>query len=259
MSSQLPSQAELKTLFDQKYAHRHVSGWAPQQRERFAYFSPDDYYEAVLCKLIKNGDKWADIGCGRDIFPSNVKLAKALAGKCRNVTGIDPDPNILENEFLTDAHRSRIEDFVSDQRFDIVTLRMVAEHITNPSATIDVLSKITDKGARVVVYTPHKWAPVSIIARMTPMSFHHRVKTILWQTEEKDTFPVAYRMNTRRELKGYFTAAGFEEDRYWLIDDCRVFSNFRTLNYIDLRFWQICRTIRLPYPEKCILAIYRRL
>ena len=53
-----------------------VMGWGPRMRLAFDYFTPDDQYEAIVAKLVKHGTWWADIGCGRDVFPSNPELAK---------------------------------------------------------------------------------------------------------------------------------------------------------------------------------------
>jgi len=258
MNNLMPSMQELQSLFEDKYPDLFEGGWGPITRQKFGYYTPDDYYEGLVEKLIQRGTKWADIGCGRDIFPSNALLARKLAAQCEVVAGIDPDPNIDDNDFVTEAHKVMIEDFSSDHEFDLVTLRMVAEHISNPEETLRILASITQKDGLIIIYTPHKWAPVSFVARWTPMSAHHWVKSRFWGTEERDTFPVEYKMNTKKELVRLFDAAGFEEASYELIDDCRIFNNFRVLNYLELCFWQFCRWVSFPYPEKCIIGAYRK-
>ena len=256
MESAFPTRSEMESVFENKYTGKSESAWGPNNRKSFGYFTPDDYYEAIIDKQAGSGYSWADIGCGRDIFPSNPRLARAIASRCAAVVGIDPDPNINDNEFITEAHQMQIEAFETDRQFDLVTFRMVAEHIADPTETLKVVERVTKPGGRVVIYTPHKWAPVSIVARMTPMSVHHWVKARIWNTQERDTFPVEYKMNSRNELREAFSAVGFREESYWLVDDCRIFDNFRLMNKIDLMFWRFCRLSRLPYPEKCIIGVY---
>ena len=253
-----PNKSDLDHLFQEKYANRGGDAWGPDTRHAFGYYTPDDYYEAIIDKLVQPECRWLDVGCGRDIFPSNAGLARSIADRCRAVVGIDPDPNINDNPFLTEAHNVPIEEYESEEKFDLITLRMVAEHIANPSTTLRVLSNLAKPGGAVVIYTPHKWAPVSIIARITPMAMHHWVKSIIWETEERDTFPVEYKMNTRRTLRELFKRADFNELSYSLIDDCRIFNNYRLLNKLDLTIWQLCRMTRIPYPEKCIIGVYAK-
>ena len=245
-------------VFDGKYRRFGALDWGPRRRLRFGYFNPDDHYEALLANQIGSGTRWADIGCGRDIFPSNPELAKTLAERCARVTGIDPDDNVLENTFITDHFHGMVEDFEADAEYDLVSMRMVAEHVARPEDVARKIAQIVRPGGLVVVYTPHKWAPVSVVARWTPMRVHHVVKRWLWNTEEQDTFPVEFKMNTRPELRQVMRDAGLREVYYRLVDDCRVFNNFRVLNFLELSLWKVCRVLRLPYPERCILAVFVR-
>jgi 2-polyprenyl-3-methyl-5-hydroxy-6-metoxy-1,4-benzoquinol methylase len=253
-----PSGAELGRLFERKYEDWDSVGWEPKLRKRFSYFTPDDYYEALVDSLVSKGAVWADIGCGRDIFPSNRGLARELTERASFVLGIDPDPNVRENPFLSQAVECVVDDYVPDRQYDIVTLRMVAEHIEDPQSAVDALSRMLKPGGVAVVYTPHKWAILSILARLTPLSVHHFFKRVLWDTEERDTFPVQFKMNTRRALARRFAQAGFSETHYDLVDDCRVFQHFFALHYIELSLQQLLKTIGLRYPDCCVFAMYRK-
>ena len=59
-------------------------------------------------------------------------------------------------------------------------------------------------------------------------------------------------------LQRLFTAVGLREQAFVRLDDCRTFSRFRGLNELELRVRTACRWLRLPYPEHCIVGIYRR-
>lgn len=252
------TRSDLLRIFDLKYRREPELDWGPAQRLRFDYFNPDDVYEAVLDKLVVGGCRWADIGCGRDIFPSNPELAKELAARTEHLLGIDPSANVLENPFITEAYNGVMEDYPGEQLFDLVTMRMVAEHVERPDSVAARIARMLRPGGLCVVYTPNKWSPVSILARVIPFRFHHGIKAVIWGSEERDTFPVQFRMNTRRSLRNLFLRHGMAECHFRYLDDCRIFNSFRLLNLVELLVCRAFRLLRIAHPENCLLGIYRR-
>jgi 2-polyprenyl-3-methyl-5-hydroxy-6-metoxy-1,4-benzoquinol methylase len=249
----------LLEIFDSKYRASHELGWGPKQRLQFGYFTPDDIYETVVASLVNRETSWLDVGCGRDVFPSNVATAKLLADRCRVLVGVDPSDNIHRNTLVHERFCGLISQFRPDFPFDLVTLRMVAEHVTDPEATSAAFHRICKPGGRVVVYTVYKWSPVTVISSIVPFKWHNRLKNIIWKTQEEDTFPTAYRMNTRSRLSRIFTGAGFEEEHFYYLDDCRTLARWRFTNALELSVWKMLRTLEIHYPEVCLLGIYRRL
>ncbi len=253
-----PSQGELTAVFDAKYRRARVLGWGPKLRLDFGYFVPDDYYEAIVTKLVRPGTWWADVGCGRYVFPSNEPLAKRLSERCGFLFGIDPDPNIRDNKLISEGFEGVVEDCDTRHRFDLITLRMVAEHIQDPDRSIAKLGELLKPGGLIVIYTPNKWAPMSIMAALVPNRFHHRMKTLIWDVEERDTFPTAFRLNTRPTLERYCSRQGLEEVFFVYLDDCRTWQNFRWLNYVELLAQRGFRSLGFRYPENCLLGVYRK-
>lgn len=252
------TQGELETLFRVRNGKPETTGWRPRTRHRFHYFTPDEYYEAIVAKLIDSDCRWLDVGCGRDIFPGNRPLARLLADRCQLLVGVDPDRTLEENPFVHERVRSSIEDFQSNQTFDVVTMRMVAEHIPDPDRAMASLARLTKPGGKVVIYTINRWSPVPIITRITPFGLHHPIKRFLWRTEKKDTFPVTYKMNTRTRLARLFESCGFQECYFVYLDDCRSFSRFRMTLFMELLCWRFLRVFRIRYPENCLLGVYVR-
>jgi SAM-dependent methyltransferase len=253
-----PSPTDLQELFDNKYRMPYGLGWGPQLRRDFGYYQPDDYYEALVAKLITGECSWADVGCGRDIFPSNTKLAAHLAKKARYVLGIDPDDNIRENTFLTERFQGLVEECSTEKTFDVVTLRMVAEHIQDPQRVAQKLAVLTKTNGVVVVFTPNKWAPMSVIAKAIPFALHHPLKQLIWSSEEKDTFPVAYKLNSLRELSHHFERHRFQLIFFTYLDDCTVSGRYRIVNRLELRIRNLFFRAGLPYPENCLLAVFKK-
>lgn len=250
----LPTPAGLDELFRQK--HGPHCGWGPRLRAGFGYFTPDDIYESCVSRLVGRETEWLDVGGGRDLFPDNHTTARILAGRCRRLVGIDPSDNILENPYVHQAVKGTIEEFRPPARFDLATLRMVAEHLVNPRAVVESLARLVKPGGVVIVYTVNKWSLVTALSSVTPLRMHRILKRWLWRSEDRDTFEVVYRMNTRKDLKTLFEGAGFREKAFLYLDDCRTFARWRLASRLELWLWKALRTVGLRYPETCLLGIY---
>ncbi len=233
-------------------------GWAPAMRARFGYFTPDDVYESLVDQLIAPGCRWLDVGCGRDVFPTNQGLARELSGRAGMLVGIDPDPTIQENPFVHVRVQAPLEAFDTTDTFDVVTARMVVEHVQNPEGFVAQLRRLAARNGLAVIYTVNRWAPVSVLSSLVPFALHHPVKAMLWGTEEKDTFPVEYRMNTRATLSSLMQRGGFRERHFQYLDDLRTLARFRWSSRAELLLWKSLKAIGLRYPETCLLAVYQR-
>lgn len=253
-----PTNADLMAIFEGKYRRNPEVGWGPKMRLAFGYFNPDDYYEGLVEKLLRPGAYWADIGCGRDVFPSNPGLAKELASRSGYLFGIDPDPNIRENPFISDGFEGLVENCPTSEKFDLITLRMVAEHITNPNRSIGKVSQLLKPDGLVVIYTPNKWSPIPVITALVPNRFHHGLKSLIWDAQARDTFPTAFKLNTRKELLKHCNENDLSEVFFAYLDDCRTFAGFQWINYIELSIQKILRSIAIRYPENCLLGVYQK-
>ena len=244
------------------FRHKHKApsqmGWIPRMDVRFGYFNPDDYYEAVVSKLVQPETRWLDVGCGRTPFPSNPKLAQRLSDRCQSFVGVDPSETIHDNPFVDTKVMLPIEQFSSEDQFDLITMRMTAEHVENPAAVATTLARLTNRGGCVVIYTVHRWSPIPVLARLLPFSVHHRLKSLMWDVLEEDSFPTLYRMNTRKALVRTMNEVGFAEKRWMWLDDCRTSGRFKMLRQFELSAWASLRKLGIRYPEGCLLAIYRR-
>jgi len=174
------------------------------------------------------------------------------------VVGVDPDDNLDANPFVHVKAKVPIEAFSNSTSFPLVTLRMVAEHITKPAEALCSLARLTAADGKLVVYTVNRGSPASLAAWAVPFRFHHPVKRLLWGCEKRDTFPVAYRLNTRKALAEQFESAGFRQIFFTYVDDCRTFARFRYLYRLELGLWRLCKGLGLIYPENCLLGVFER-
>jgi SAM-dependent methyltransferase len=174
------------------------------------------------------------------------------------LVGVDPSGNVEENPFVHIKVKTSIEEYKVDKVFDVATFRMVVEHICDPKRTIDILKRMIRPGGKVVIYTVNRWSPVTLISSCIPFSLHHPIKRILWNTEEKDTFPSVYRMNTRENLSELFADGGFTEIYFTYLDDCRMFDKFRLISFLNLHLLRFIKKLKFRYPENCLLAVYEK-
>lgn len=250
--------ADLYQLFEIKYGHPSTIGWSPKRRLKYGYYHPGDVYEAVVQKLVGPNTKWVDVGGGRAIFPDNIALSTILAKCCERLVAVDPSENVFENPYAHKKVKCMFEDFETDEKFNLATFRMVAEHISNPKAVLFKLSNLLTESGIVVIYTINKSSPIPIVTRLIPFSYHYKIKSLFWKGEEKDTFPIAYKMNTRKELNKLFTEQGFIEQAFLYLDDLSTFSGFKALNLLELWIWKAFKSLRIKYPENNLLGIYQR-
>jgi len=254
----VPDAAALRQMFHVRYGPEERLGWGPRLRRDHDYHTPDDWYEALVAGLVARGMAWLDVGCGRELFPSNHELARSLSSRCARLVGVDPDPTLDENPWVHEKVKLGIDTFDGHEQFDLVTLRMVAEHIEDPVACVRAVANALRPGGLAVVFTVFAYSPMPLLTRLAPMSLRHVVKKWLWGTEAKDTFPTRFRMNTRGALQRAFGAFGMREEHFERLDDCRTFARFRALLEIELRIRSLFRAVGLPHPEHCLLGIYRK-
>jgi SAM-dependent methyltransferase len=254
----LPDASALRQMFHLRYGPADRLGWGPSLRAQYGYYTPDDVYEALVAGLVAPGVSWLDVGCGRELFPNHLGLAETLSKRCARLVGVDPDPTLQENPWVHEKVRGGIDDYDGKQSFDLVTLRMVAEHIAEPGACVRALERALRPGGLAVVYTVFAGSPMPLLTRLAPMELRHRVKSWLWGTLPKDTFPTCFRMNTRSALQRLFAGVGMREEALLRLDDCRTFARFRWLSEWELRLMRVCRAAGWPYPEHCLLGIYRK-
>lgn len=246
-------------LFRLKYGAPEQLGPVPRAWLRHGYREPDLEYEAAVDQLVGPSTSWLDVGCGRFVLPTNTDLARELAGRCRRLVGLDPSETIAENSLVHEKFRGYVENYQGTETFDLVTLRMVAEHVEEPARLVAGLERLTHPGSIVVVYTVDARSPASLAARAVPHGLHHGIKRRLWGTEECDTFPVAYRMNTPRRLASLFETHGFRTTEVRSLADCRLFYRWPVVRNLELGFWILCRSIGLRYPECNLLGRFERM
>ena len=182
-------------------------------------FAPDSHFVIFFNRVnaLINGDSVVlDYGAGRGKFldtESGWKLNLcSIKNRGAKVIGVDIDPAVLSNplndeNYLIDGARIPLE----DNSVDLIMSWAVWEHVENPEECAKELCRVLRPGGWICSWTPNKWGYVGIGARVIPNRFHAKLLRYLGvdRRQDKDVFPVAYRMNTRRRIKGLFPNTDF--------------------------------------------------
>lgn len=184
-----------------------MSSLAIRLRDRFYRHELHPYriFEQQVDSLIIPGATvLLDAGCGR-----TVPVLRKFLGKASRLIGVElvdftDVPSGIET-FNSDLGRLPLP----DSSVDLVMSRSVFEHLTDPAAVYRELARVLRPGGRVVFLTANIWDYGTMVARMVPNRFHAKIVKVVEGRKEEDTFPTAYRTNSRSDVEALAASAGF--------------------------------------------------
>ena len=182
----------------------------PRVRDLFQAFYPayrgeEGVFRRHLAAALSGADHALDVGCG-----SGVLCSHDLRGEGRVVVGIDPDPGIARNPWVTHAVRAGVTALpLAAESADLVVARYVLEHVDDPGQAFREIARVLRPGGRFVFLTPNAFHYVAMIARFTP-TWLHRLAKAGHGVEADDVFPTLYRANTGGAIRRLAADAGFQ-------------------------------------------------
>jgi SAM-dependent methyltransferase len=146
-----------------------------------------------------------DVGAG-----GGLRSLYDFRGKCHEMIGIDLDPKVTENPLLDrgllmDGNSIPLPDHSVDFAFSIYVL----EHVSDPEAFCNEISRVLKPGGEFWAITPNRYHYVALVAALTPTAFHKWFNKTRGRAAD-DTFDTFYRLNSARALKRHFASAGME-------------------------------------------------
>ena len=144
-----------------------------------------------------------DAGCGR-----TVPVLRKYLGRAGRLIGVELVP-FTDVPTGIEAHQSDLARLpLPDACVDIIMSRSVFEHLTDPASVYAEFSRVLRPGGRVVFLTANMWDYGTLVARMVPNRLHGKVVKVVEGREEEDTFPTAYKTNTRGDVDRLAKSAG---------------------------------------------------
>ncbi len=186
---------------------------ALSQRLLRKHYPPEGHpyriFEQRIGSLLTPQTVLLDAGCGR-----TAPVLRKFLGRAGRLIGIemveftDVPPGIETHN----ADLSRIP--LADASVDLVMSRSVFEHLTDPEAVYREFHRILRPGGAVVFLTANMWDYGTLIARLIPNRFHAAIVRRVEGRAEEDTFPIAYRTNTRAAVDRLASTAGFQVESF---------------------------------------------
>jgi SAM-dependent methyltransferase len=185
------------------FRHPRISKWI--DRRFYGEYTDnwdDEIFRREILACVNSTSKVLDVGAGAGIVPE-----MNFRGLVGHISGIDPDPRVLENRYLDSAHVGYAECLpYEDEWFDVVFADNVLEHLPDPLRVLKEIRRVLKPDGILLTKTPNRWHYVPTIARLTPHWFHCFVNK--WRGRRaEDTFPTLYRANSISRTKQLASAA----------------------------------------------------
>jgi len=171
---------------------------------------PNRIFESRVDELVSSGAKvLVDAGCGR-----TVPVLRKYRGRVDRLIGIELVP-FTDVPADIETHVADLANMpLPDASVDVIMSRSVFEHLTDPAAVYKEFSRVLRPGGRAIFLTANMWDYGTLVARLVPNRFHARIVNAVEGRPEEDTFPTAYRTNTRKDVMRHAAGAGLRVEAF---------------------------------------------
>lgn len=203
-------------------------------------------YEETLFKMVPEGAKWLDIGCGHQILPEwRHKQEQEIAARASLVVGLDYDrPSLLKHRTISARIQGDIRRLpFRENTFDIVTANMVVEHLYAPEEQFKEIERVLKPGGAFVFHTPNYYCPIVLTASLVPDRLKRAIIKILEGRKDEDIFPAYYKANTEKDIKRLSVVSGFIVEEIKLITSGghALFALFPPISVLELLYLKVIK------------------
>lgn len=166
---------------------------------------PYQLFESAVSAKLTSDTALLDAGCGRTV--PVLKKYLGIAGRLIGVEVVEftDVPPGIETYNADLAHVP-----LPNGSVDLIMSRSVFEHLEDPDAVYKEFERILRPGGCVIFLTANMWDYGTLVARLVPNRFHAKIVKIVEGRAEEDTFPIAYRTNTRADVNRLAADAGLK-------------------------------------------------
>ncbi|MCK5123361.1 MAG: class I SAM-dependent methyltransferase [Candidatus Pacebacteria bacterium] len=234
------------------YYHKTVNKFQPDFKDVGCFF------KEYLKKYIKPDSNILDVGCGRNAFGEEYyKIA-------RKRVGVDPDKDALsENKLMDQKICCAIKDIYDISKiansFDVVIAQWVLEHMDNPERDIRAISKLCKKDGHFIFMTTNVYSPVMLFSKICPTFLKKLLRKKMFGTDEDDTYPTKYRINSISKIDQVMRNNGFQKVDLKAVGTLGYFAFNKYILIGKIFLNKFCDKINFGSPFKTHLTgVYRK-
>jgi 2-polyprenyl-3-methyl-5-hydroxy-6-metoxy-1,4-benzoquinol methylase len=145
------SDTELDRIYSNNYFHNTDYGYEEyESTSHLRKLNFNRWYNDLKPFLKSSKGKALDVGCASGLF------LEILKKDSWEVKGIELDPAMIKKlkEQGIDHYSSKLESFETTEKFDLITLFDVIEHIPYPALAFDKLQDLLAPGGIIAIITP---------------------------------------------------------------------------------------------------------
>jgi SAM-dependent methyltransferase len=249
------SQPPRLSVIPRLYPERRIASFS-RSEGRFLFYS-------IVADLVSQDSVLLDLGAGRgaQIVNSSGYMSRLInfAGRCKRYIGVDPDPVVLQNPFVDEAHVIGNDGSIPlpDSSVDVVVAYAVLEHVADPERTVSEVRRVLKPNGWFCAWTPNKNGYVGLAARLVPNRFHASIVSVAEPTggrAERDVFPVCYRMNTLSAIRAVFDRRQFEDFSFYYNGTPSYHFNRVSI----ARFWMFVMAVLPAAMSKSLFVLVRK-
>jgi SAM-dependent methyltransferase len=195
-----------------------------------------------------------DIGCG------HVDFMKSIYSRTPHVYGIEPNIYTLrKNRTIKNKVTALAENIpFPDNFFDLAVSAWVVEHLDDTMSVFRDIHRALKPGGKLIFLTPNSWNYITWINRAIPNAVHDFLTRRLYGREEKDTYPVRYRMNSLVKINSVLSNLHFKKHEIIFNGDPSYISFNRTLFKFSCFIEKLLDLSLLEYTKVHIIGVYRK-
>lgn len=196
---------------------------------------PYRIYEQQVNNLLRPSDTLLDAGCGR-----SAPVLKKYIGRASRLIGVELVDFTEEVSGIETYNADLAKIPLPDSSVDLIMSRSVFEHLTDPESVYIEFSRILRPGGSVIFLTANMWDYGTLVARLIPNRFHAKIVKHVEGRAEEDTFPIAYKTNTRGDVNRLAASAGLKIDSFQYLSQYPNYLMFNgALFYIGMCYEKI--------------------
>jgi len=171
-------------------------------------------YASLISEHLSPDTVWLDAGCGSRLLENDMDpLESWLTSHCKTIIGMDV--SVTSNRNISSLVNGSLYElpFV-DNSFDLITCRMVVEHLAQPHRAFAESARCLRPGGALVVITPNLLnygiLGNALGTKVLPEKLHLRIVHESDSRADEDIFPVRYKANTMPRLVRLLNASGLQ-------------------------------------------------